>query len=351
MAQRDSGRPLSGRSEEILRLLIRTYIASGEPVGSKTLAAHLKDRLSPATIRNTMAELEEAGYLTHPHTSAGRVPSEKGFRFYVDSLQDAGRVNRAAERRFARLLGESDTPEELMSRTSYLLAEISQNVGIVVAPPLATTQLKHIEFLDLRDGKILVLFVSNAGSILRKVIRVQEHYSQEELDRAGRFLVERFSGRNLTDVRNELLHMMDAERTLYARLLNLLRTWNETLDTGALPGPESVFLQGTVRILNQPEFADIGRMRELFEMFEEKDRLVRILNECIGSKTGGVNVAIGSEMGIPAMRDFTVVMSSYAAQDNILGFLGIIGPIRMEYDRVISAVEHLGRLVSRRINA
>src|SRR5688572_6259601 len=114
MAQRDSGRPISVRSEQILRLLIRTYIASGEPVGSKTLAAHLKGKLSPATIRNTMAELEEGGFLTHPHTSAGRVPSEKAFRFYVDTLQDANRVNRASERRFARLLGESDTPEDLM---------------------------------------------------------------------------------------------------------------------------------------------------------------------------------------------------------------------------------------------
>jgi heat-inducible transcriptional repressor len=351
MAQRDSGRPISGRSEEILRLLIRTYIASGEPVGSKTIAASLKGRLSPATIRNTMAELEEAGYLTHPHTSAGRVPSEKAYRFYVDGLQDASRLNPASERRFARLLGESDTPEELMSRTSYLLAEISHNIGIVIAPPLATTQLKHIEFLDLHDGKILVIFVSKSGSILRKVIRVQDQYPQEELDRAGRFLVERFSGRNLTDIRNELLHMMEEERSLYARLLNLLRMWNETLDSEITPGPESVFMQGTVRILNQPEFADVQRMRELFEMFEEKGRLIQILNEFIGSKSAGVHVAIGSEMGIAAMRDFTVVTSPYTFQNRTLGFLGIIGPIRMEYDRIISAVEHLGRLIGQRINA
>src|SRR5688572_32512534 len=126
MAQKESNSPLSGRTSEILQLLIRTYIASGEPVGSRTLAAFLEGKLSSATIRNTMAELEEAGYLTHPHTSAGRVPSEKAFRFYVDSLQDTGRLNRASERRFARLLEESDTAEDLMSRTSYLLAEISQ---------------------------------------------------------------------------------------------------------------------------------------------------------------------------------------------------------------------------------
>jgi heat-inducible transcriptional repressor len=352
MAQKESNSPLSGRTSEILQLLIRTYIASGEPVGSRTLAAFLEGRLSPATIRNTMAELEEAGYLTHPHTSAGRVPSEKGFRFYVDALPDSTRANKASERRLAKLLGDSDTPEELMSRASYVLSEISKNVGIVIAPPLATTQLKHIEFLDLGDGKILVIFVSRSGSLQRKVIRIQEHYPQEELDRAGRFLVERFWGKNLTEIRNELLRIMEAERSLYDRMLKLLHTWNDTLETETEPGPESVFLQGTFRILNQPEFADIDRMRELFQMFEEKGRLVRILNECIASKTmNGVKVGIGSELGIPSMRDFTIVTSNYALRDNTVGFLGIIGPIRMEYDRVISAVGYLGRLVGQRINA
>jgi heat-inducible transcriptional repressor len=349
MIQKDGARTPSGRTGEILQLLIRTYIASGEPVGSKTLAASLEGKLSPATVRNTMAELEEAGFLTHPHTSAGRVPSEKGFRFYVDSLQDSSRSNKASERRFARMLGDMDTPEELMSRASYVLSEVSRNVGIVIAPPLGTTQLKHIEFLDLGDGRILVIFVSRSGSLQRKVIRIQDQYPQDELDRAGRFLVDRFSGRNLTEIRNELLHMMEADRSQYERMLNLLYTWSETLDD-ADPPPDRVFLQGTLRILNQPEFADIARMRELFMMFEEKSRLVRILNECIGSASdSGVRIMIGSELGVPSMRDFTVVTTSYSSGDNTLGYLGIIGPIRMDYDRVISAVESLGRLVGQRI--
>src|SRR5215510_4527466 len=140
---------ISGRKKDILRLLVQTYIQCGEPVGSKTLAARLSDTLSPATIRNIMAELEEAGYLTHPHTSAGRVPSEKGYRFYVNSLQDSGKVSKASERLIAQTLENSDSPEDMMLRASYLLSAISRNVGIVIAPPLAATQLKHIEFLDL----------------------------------------------------------------------------------------------------------------------------------------------------------------------------------------------------------
>jgi heat-inducible transcriptional repressor len=341
---------LSGRNKDILELLVQTYISQGEPVGSKTLSSRLAGRLSPATIRNTMAELEDAGYLTHPHTSAGRVPSEKAFRFYVNLLPESPRVDKAAERRIVQVLEDSDTPEELMSRTSFLLSEISKNIGIVIAPPLATTQLKHIEFLDLGDGKILVIFVSTSGLVQRKVIRLKEHYQQAELDRAGRFLVERFSDRTLTEIRNELLRMMEAERTIYDRMLKLLCTWNDTLEGET--EPESVYVQGTVNMLDHAEFANLGPLRELFRMLEEKGRLLKILNECIASNSSNtVKIAIGSELGIPAMRDFTVVTSSYLAKDRTVGFLGIIGPIRMEYDRVISTVGYLGRLVSQRINS
>ncbi|HVQ65215.1 MAG TPA: heat-inducible transcriptional repressor HrcA [Terriglobia bacterium] len=340
---------LSGRNQDILQLLVQTYINYGEPVGSKTLSGRLAGKLSPATIRNTMAELEDAGYLTHPHTSAGRVPSEKAFRFYVDLLPESTRVDKASERRIVQVLEDSDTPEELMSRTSFLLSEISKNIGIVIAPPMATTQLKHIEFLDLSDGKILVIFVSTSGLVQRKVIRLKEHYQQADLDRAGRFLVERFSDRTLTEIRNELLRMLEAERTIYDRMLKLLCSWNESLE--AETEPESVYVQGTVNILDQAEFANLGAVRELFRMLEEKGRLLKILNECIASNTSSsVKIAIGSELGIPSMRDFTVVTSSYVAKDSTVGFLGIIGPVRMEYDRVISTVGYLGRLVSQRIN-
>src|SRR5262245_56739266 len=282
---------LSGRKKDILQLLVQTYINRGEPVGSKTLSGRLAARLSPATIRNTMAELEDAGYLTHPHTSAGRVPSEKAFRFYVNLLPESTRVDKAAERRIVQVLGDSDTPEELMSRTSFLLSEISKNIGIVIAPPLATTQLKHIEFLDLGEGKILVIFVSTFGVVQRKVIRLKEHYQQTELDRAGRFLVERFSDRTLTEIRNELLRMMEAERTIYDRMLKLLCTWNDTLDGET--EPESIYVQGTVNMLDHAEFANLGPLRELFRMIEEKGRLVKILKECIACHfSGTVRIAI-----------------------------------------------------------
>ena len=350
MAGKDEARPLDDRNRDILKLIIRSYVTSGEPVGSRTLAKSMDWRFSPATIRNIMADLEEEGYLAQPHTSAGRIPSEKGYRFYVDHLADSGRITKSDERYISRMLGESDGPEEVMSRASVVLSTISKNVGIVIAPPMSSTVLKHIEFLDLSDGKILVIFVSTSGLVQRKFIRVGERYTQEELDKAGRYLVEKFCGKSLTDIRNELLRMMQAERSLFDRMLSLLQTWGETLSEPA--SAEGIYVQGTANIINQPEFADVERMRVLFQMFEEKGRLVKILNECIASNPPeGVKIAIGSELGVPGMRDFTLITASYASSDHTTGFLGIIGPTRMQYERGISIVEYLGRLVGEMINA
>ena len=297
-----------------------------------------------------MADLEDDGYLEQPHTSAGRIPSERGYRFYVDHLAESGKVSKSDERYINRLLAESDTPEELMARASLILSTISKNVGLVIAPPMAATVLKHIEFVDLGDGKILVVFVSTAGLLQRKMIRVGERYAQEDLDKAGRYLVEKFSGKTLPEIRNELVQLMQFERSLFDRMLALLRTWSESLSEEA--GPDSIYLQGTSNILNQPEFADVERMRTLFQMFEEKGRLVKILNECISnSPHEGVTITIGSELGVPDMRDFTIIASSYASNDRTPGFLGIIGPTRMEYERGISLVSYLGRRVGEMINA
>jgi heat-inducible transcriptional repressor len=350
MAAKEETRPLEERNREILKLIIRSYVTSGEPVGSRTLAKSMGWRFSPATIRNVMADLEEEGYLAQPHTSAGRIPSEKGYRFYVDHLADSGRLSKSDERYISRMLAESDGPEDVMSRASVVLSTISKNVGIVIAPPMGATILKHIEFLDLLDGKILVIFVSTSGAVQRKLIRVGERYTQDELDKAGRYLVEKFSGKTLTEIRNELLRMMQAERSLFDGMLSLLQTWGETLSQPA--SVEGIYLQGATNIINQPEFADVERMRMLFQMFEEKGRLVKILNECISSiPPEGVRIAIGSELGAPDMRDFTFITASYASMDHTTGFLGIIGPTRMEYERGISIVEYLGRLVGEMINA
>jgi len=349
MSQKDESWHLEDRPREILRLIVRSYINTGEPVGSRTLSKVIDWRLSPATIRNIMADLEEEGFLVQPHTSAGRVPSEKGYRCYVDALGDS-KVSKQDERYISRMLSESDTTEEIMSRTSYLLSMITNNVGIVIAPPMAQTLLKHIEFVSLGESKILVIFVSKSGVLQRKLIRVTDHYTQEELDRAGRYLVEKFAGKSLTQIRNDLLQMMQEERNIYDGMMSLLQAWRDTLNSDS--EPEAVYVQGATNILNKPEFADVERMRALFQMFDEKSRLVKILNECISVQgTEGVNISIGSELGIPSMRELTLITTSYASNDRTVGVLGIIGPTRMEYERSISIVGYLGRVVGEMINA
>jgi len=338
------------RPREILKLIIRSYITSGEPVGSRTLSKVMDAKLSPATIRNIMSDLEEAGYLTQPHTSAGRVPSEKGYRFYVDNLPDSGKLSKSDERYISRMLAESETPEDVMARASYVLSMISKNVGIVVAPPMAQTVLKHIEFVDLGEGKLLVILVSKTGLLQRKLIRVTDRYTQEELNRAGNYLVEQFAGRTLTDIRNDLLKRMQDDRMWFDRMLTLLQAWSGTLESEA--NQDAIYLQGTSNILSKPEFADVERMRELFQMFEEKGRLVNILNECISANPPeGVSIAIGSELGVPDMRDFALITASYASADRTTGLLAIIGPTRIEYERSISIVGYLGRVIGEMINA
>jgi len=338
------------RPREILKLIVRSYITSGEPVGSRTLSKAMGSKLSPATIRNIMSDLEEAGFLTQPHTSAGRVPSEKGYRFYVDNLAESGKLSKSDERYIGRILAESETPEDIMARASYVLSTISKNVGIVIAPPMASTFLKHIEFVDLGEGKLLVILVSKTGLLQRKLIRVTDRYTQEELNRAGNYLVEQFAGRTLTDIRNDLVKKMQVERMLFDRMLALLQAWSSTLESEG--NQDAIYLQGTLNILSKPEFADVERMRELFQMFEEKGRLVKILNECISSNSPHcVKIAIGSELGVPGMRDFALITASYASADSTTGLLGIIGPTRLEYERNISIVGYLGRIVGEMINA
>src|SRR5437667_8847001 len=205
MTPKADARQLDERPREILKLIVRSYVNSGDPVGSRSLAKLMEWRLSPATIRNIMADLEEEGYLAQPHTSAGRIPSERGYRFYVDCLADSSKVSKSDERYINRVLAESETPEDVMSRTCFILSTISKNVGLVIAPPMGATILKHIEFVDLGDGKILVVFVFKTGLFQRRLIRVAERYTAEGLDKVSRYLVERFSVMTMVRTRCELL--------------------------------------------------------------------------------------------------------------------------------------------------
>ncbi|HXG68045.1 MAG TPA: heat-inducible transcriptional repressor HrcA [Blastocatellia bacterium] len=338
------------RKKEIFAAIVRQHIATGQPVGSFALAKLSSEGLSSATVRNICAELEDEGYLTHPHTSAGRVPTDKGYRFYVDNLMGAMKISRAdAARINERLLDEESlfSPQKLMERTSHLLSQLSDNVGIVVPPSVTQDILHHVEFVKLPDSRILVLTVSATGRVQDRVIRVDTEFSQDDLNATARYLVENFRGWTLAEIRDELLLRMTEEKALYDRFLrNAVLLCSQGLQEGDQP---DVFIEGASNILMKPDFADTERMRAIFRMFEQKSRIVKILNECIqNAPSEAVVVRIGSENRFMDLRDFAVIATPcFHAGGAAVGSIGVMGPTRIEYDRLISIVDYIAKLFER----
>ena len=345
-----AGTRIDDRKREILATIVKDHIATGQPVGSFVLARQSRESLSSATIRNICAELEDEGYLKHPHTSAGRLPTDKGYRFYVDNFIGSTRLSRLEAARISdRLIDEQSlgNPELLMERTSRLLSQLSDNVGIVVTPSSARDILQHIEFVKLPDSRILVITVSSADRVQDWVIRVDAEFTQDELNSTSRYLVENFRGRTLAEIRDELVLRMSEEKALYDQFLrNAVLLCSQSLREGDQP---DVFIEGASNIIAKPDFVDIERMRALFKMFEEKSRIVKILNECIESaQREAVAVRIGSENRFADLRDCTVIASPCVYPGGaVAGSIGVVGPTRLEYARLIAVVDHVARLFER----
>jgi heat-inducible transcriptional repressor len=339
---------LDERSREMLALLIRAHIAKGEPVGSRTISRLTREGLSPATVRNIIADLEEAGYLEQPHTSAGRVPTDKGYRFYVDHILEQMRLSESDETTIQRgMFGEQwPSPEQLLSRASHLLSYYSDNVGIVVLPSPSHDVIKHLEFVRLSDGRILVITVSRTGLVQDRLIRINEHFTQDELDQTARYVNSNFRDMTLVAIRDELLRRISEEKALYDRLLqNAILLCEKGLGDSSEDAQE-VFVEGTSNIIAKSDFADTERMRDLFRVFEEKSKLVKLLNECVApSARQSVGVRIGGENSLPGLHGCAVITSSYSYGDQVIGHLGVVGPMRMEYARTISVVNYIARIL------
>lgn len=345
-----SGFNFDDRKKEILAAIVKTHIATGQPVGSFALAKHSSEHLSSATIRNICAELEDEGFLTHPHTSAGRMPTDKGYRYYVDNLMPAMRLSRSDAALINEQLLDEEAianPERLMERTSQLLSQLSNNVGIVVPPSITKDRLHHVDFVKLGEGRILVITVSSAGRVQDRVITGRAEFTQNELNSTARYLVENFRGWTIIEIRDELLRRMTEEKALYDKFLrNAILLCGQSLYEGDQP---DVFIEGASNIIAKPDFADTERMRALFKMFEQKSRIIAILNECIdNARLEVVAVRIGSENRLTDLRDCTVIASScFYAGGKAVGSIGVVGPIRIEYDRLIGIVDYIAKLFDR----
>ncbi len=351
---------LDSRAEVLLAALIKEHLVTGEAVGSRVLSDRFAHGYgwSSATIRNVMAELEDAGLVEQPHTSAGRVPTDKGYRYYVDNILGEARLSRTDLKAIDHLFSTHDidadtSPDRLMETASHVLSALSQNVGIVVSPSLADNRLNHIEFMLLPDRRILVVLVSTANIIHNKVIRVADDLTQDDLDRTARYLNTEFSGKSLLAIRTEIVELMKEEKALYDRLLqNAVMLCERSLEGEESSGGD-VYVDGTSNILTKPDFVDIERMRELFRTFEEKSRLIKILNECVhdaASYPGDVHVVIGREHPASSMQNCTLITAPYrvGSSDNV-GTLGVVGPMRIEYARIMAMVNYMARLIEHRL--
>ena len=347
------------RGQAVLAAIIREHLRTGEPVGSRAIAESFAGGpgWSSATIRNVMAELEERGLVEQPHTSAGRVPTDKGYRFYVDHMVgDVARVTRADMSAIDRTLGlgagdaSAQQPARLMEKVSHLLSELSENVGIVVSPPVADSRLEHIEFMPLGDGRVLVVLVLGSNVVQNKIIRVDEPLTQGELEQAARYLNTEFTGKSLQAIRAEIIAIMREEKALYDRLLRHAVLLFERSTGGDESETGDVYIDGASNILAKPDFSDVDRLRELFRTFEAKSRLVKILNECIAREPvfGDVHVVIGREHTAPSLQNCALITAPYRlGEGGVAGTLGVVGPMRIEYARTIAVVNYIARLVER----
>ena len=350
------------RAQAVLAAVIKQHLVTGEAVGSRVLAEGFSHSpgWSSATIRNVLAELEEAGLVEQPHTSAGRVPTDKGYRYYVDNILEEARLSRADLRAIDKVftssgLDSATSADRIMERMSHALSEVSENVGIVISPSLAENRLNHIEFVQLSDRRILVVLVTTSNIIHNKIIRLEDNLTQDELERTARYLNTEYSGKSLVAIRAEILELMREEKALYDRLLrNAILLCDMSLEGEESTGGD-VYVDGASNILTKPDFVDVDRMRELFRTFEEKSRLIKILNECVSreqySMPGDVHVVIGREHPISSMRNCALITAPYRLGSNEqLGTLGVVGPMRIEYSRIMAMVNYMARLIERRLN-
>ncbi|MGZ3591846.1 MAG: heat-inducible transcriptional repressor HrcA [Thermodesulfobacteriota bacterium] len=334
---------LTERMKRVLEIVIEDYILTAEPVGSRTISKKSSLNLSPASIRNTMSDLEDLGLLSQPYTSAGRIPTERGLRLYVDSIVNIHELSDREQQEIrSKCLVHLIEGPDLFRETSRILSLSSHYLGIVWMPKMSSVVLQHIEFVKLRKYHVLAILVSTTGLLYNRAIEVEEDFSQSELDHLSDYLNSFLSGLALSQVREKLLEQMRVTKNTYDGLLEQALKLGEK--AVASINDSDIFIEGTTNILNEPEFNNVSRMTDLFRTFEEKATMVKLLDKFIDPK--GVQIAIGSENQVQEMETCSLVTSTYSCGSEVVGVLGVIGPRRMNYSRVIPLVDYTAKLLT-----
>lgn len=324
------------------------YVRTGEPVSSRVISRVHPEALSSATIRNIMSELEEAGYLYQRHTSAGRVPTAEAYRFFAQQAVSDAKVSDADQAWIREQLGSAGSAEEMTERAGHILAEVSQGLGIVLMPRLAGSVLNHIRFLLLPDGRVVVVLLSAGGVTRDKIVRPDQEFSQTELDGTAAHLNSHYSGWTLEAIRADLLGKLSTERERYGRLLSAALQFCDPVLLDSDSGRQ-VYVEGAAQFASAPELAEAAPMRELLSTIEEKGRLVALLDACIEAPEP-VHIQIGVKEISAAGEHLALIAAPYSLGDQAKGSLGVLGPMRMQYERAITAMAYLAQAFSETLN-
>lgn len=333
------------RSRRVLAALVREYIASGEPVASSGLVATAGLGVSPATVRNILARLEEEGFVQQPHTSAGRIPTDRGYRFYVDLLLESKRSSRAANVVEARLRRDTTTAliDSVLGHVSHVISQASHHIGFALPPAHGAAVFERVEFVPIGGSRVLVVIVARGGHVLQKVVEASETLGADELRQAANYLNTEFSGLPLAQARTAVLERIQEERVLYDELMaRALRLGTSTF--ADLPDARALYVEGAASLLDQAEGLTRDTLQALLQMIDEKQRLVQLLDDYIDGP--GLTIVIGAEHANPSLRRFSLIASTYDDGSGI-GTIGVIGPTRMRYSRTIAVVDGAAQAVSR----
>jgi heat-inducible transcriptional repressor len=344
--------PAGGREREILTAIVETFIASGEPVGSRTLARASREGLSAATIRNVMADLADAGFLDQPHASAGRVPTAEAYRYYVEQLSGEAHLSHENQSIIQDTLTGVTDVQEFMERTSHVLSLISHGVGITVATTGPQNALEHVYFSRLSDQKVLAVVVTRSGVVRDRVLRLD--IPQSDLDLAARYINENFRGWTMGDMRAELARRLEQERSEYD---SLMKSIEQLYQQGALASNDDtqvVFVEGAANLVGNRVTGDEDRQRlqDMLRTLEEKEKVVKLLGAYLDTRQEAVRVVIGLDEALPAsnLQNFVLIGAPARVGGEVMGSLAVIGPTRLDYQHTMSAVSYIARLFDKLLN-
>jgi heat-inducible transcriptional repressor len=342
-----NGEELDSRARDVLREIILQHVATGEPISSRSLSKCGRFQLSPASLRNVMADLEDLGYLAQPHTSAGRVPTDRGYRFFIDHMMKSRSISQHDREAIDEEVAHASEIEQMLHLASSVISKLSDQVGVVFMPTLLQFAIRSMDFVLIGETKIMCVIVGTNGVVVNKIVDTRLPFTRDELEKIGRYITIEFFGMTLDVIRRRLIRMTEDERALHDQMLQKTITLGIEAVNDVTPVEHELFVEGATSILTKPEFSDATALRKTFLALQEKERLVEILNTFLSED--GLQILIGSESDFTQVHNFRIVARRYGSSAVPLGMVGIIGPMRMEYARMAPLVDYLGRALTRKI--